>query len=254
MNEEITYSITTFSSKGALSQCEKALTAAKNGAPSLGIRAANGIVLGSIKKVPSPLVNKKEVQKVFKVCENIFGTFSGLSGDFRLALETARDIAVDYYKIYGAYPYIDTFMKEFSKVIQEKTQKGGLRPFGCICLFGGYAPIKKEIQTNEKGEAVILDTEKAILHPLLYQIDPSGSIKCCFTSGIGKSYKECSQFLSKRCTPEIEIDDAVIIAVLGLKEITETAVTEEDFDIHVLTEDGVKMYTPEEIKEVFESL
>jgi len=254
MEKEVSYSITTFSSKGVLVQCERALTAAKNGALSIGIRASNGVVLASYKKAPSSLVDKEKVRKTFKVCEGICGTYSGLSGDFRVVLETAREICIGYYKVYGRFPYVDTFMKEFSKVVQEKTQKGGLRPFGCMCLFGGYAPIRKEIRTKDEGEIEIVEVEEAVLQPLLFQIDPSGSIKCCFTSGIGSEYKECSKFLSKRCTPEIEIHDAVVISALGVKEFTETPVTEDDVDICILTADGVKIYAKKEIEEVLKSL
>ncbi|OAG31124.1 2S proteasome subunit alpha 2 [Nematocida displodere] len=254
MNEEIKYSITTFSSKGSLSQCENALTAATKGALSLGIRASNGIVFASLKKAPSPLVEKTKVKKVFKVCETICGTFAGLSGDFRLVLETAREIAVDYHKVYKRFPYVDTFIKEFSKVVQEKTQKGGLRPIGCICIFGGFAPIKREVVTDEEGKSEILEREKEILQPLLFQIDPSGSIKSCFSTGIGKFYQECTLFLSKRCTPEIEIHDAVTTSALALKEFTETALHEQDVDICTLTLEGIKTYTTSEIQEVLKSL
>ncbi|KAI5189857.1 20S proteasome subunit alpha 2 [Nematocida minor] len=254
MHEEPSYSTTTFSSKGILSQCERALTAAKNGALSLGIRSTNGVVLASLKKTPSILVDKEQVQKVFKVCDTIIATFSGLSGDFRTALEVAREIADDYFKVYGTYPYVDTFMKEFSKVIQEKTQKGGLRPIGCICLFAGHALIKKDIHPDEEGRPVIVETENYLLQPLLYQIDPSGSIKNSFSFGVGKFYKECSQFLLKRCTAEIEIHDAVMTAALALKEFTETAISEEDMSISIITADSISSYGKDEIKEVLRSI
>ncbi|KAI5180790.1 20S proteasome subunit alpha 2 [Nematocida sp. AWRm80] len=254
MNEELTYSITTFSSKGILSQCERALTAAKNGALSVGIRATNGVVLASLKKVPSPLVKKEQVNKIEKVCEGIIGTFSGLSGDFRLAIEIAREIAVDYYKVFGVFPYIDTFMKEFSKVIQEKTQKGGLRPIGCLCIFGGYAPIKKEIHADENAQAIIVDTDKEILQPLLYQIDPSGSIKSCFSTAMGVGFKECSQQVQKRTNAETEIHDAVIIAVMALKDNVETALTHMDIDICTQTLDKTAKYSPEEVQEILRSI
>lgn len=253
MNEEIKYTVTTFSSKGTLSQCERALTAATNGVPAVGIRASNGVILASLKKTPSLLVEKNKVRKTFKVCETIIGTYAGLSGDFRIALETAREIAVDYYKIYGSFPYVDTFIKEFSKVVQEKTQKGGLRPIGCICMFGGFAPVKKRVEADEDGAAVITDTDKEINQPLLYQIDPSGSIKCIFTSGIGKYHKDTSLFLSKRCNAETEISDGVTISVLALCENAETALTEKDIDICTITEKEIKMYTAREIKEIIES-
>ncbi|KAI5159367.1 20S proteasome subunit alpha 2 [Nematocida ausubeli] len=254
MHDELSYSTTTFSSKGILSQCERALTAAKNGALSVGIRAVNGVVLASIKKTPSVLVEKERVQKVFKVCDTIIGTFSGLSGDFRNALEVAREIADDYRKVYGVYPYIDTFMKEFSKVIQEKTQKEGLRPTGCICLFAGHACIKKDIQPDEEGRPLIVETDSYVLQPLLYQIDPSGSIKNSFSFGIGKAYKECSQFLGKRCTSEIEIHDAVVIAVLALKEFTEVAINEEDISIAIITNEGISNYESKDVQDILKSI
>ncbi|KAI5186665.1 20S proteasome subunit alpha 2 [Nematocida homosporus] len=253
MNSEIKYSITTFSSKGTLAQCERALTAATKGAPALGIRASNGLVLASLKRTPSLLVDKNRIKKVFKVCDAIIGTFAGLSGDFRLVLETAREIAVDYYKIYGRFPYVDAFIKEFSKVVQEKTQKGGLRPVGCICLFGGFAPIRKEIEADDEGRVVITELDREKMQPLLYQIDPSGSIKCVFSAGVGKYYKESSQFLANRCNAETEIYDAVSIAILALNENAETALTEEDMDLCTITREGIKMYTAQEIKEVIDS-
>lgn len=254
MHEEPSYSTTTFSSKGILSQCERALTAAKNGALSLGIRATNGVVLASLKKTPSTLVDKERVQKIFRVCDGIIGTFSGLSGDFRISLEVAREIADDYFKVYGKYPYVDTFMKEFSKAIQEKTQKEGLRPIGCICLFAGHTLIKKDVIPDEEGRPVIVETEAHIMQPILYQIDSSGSIKNSFSFGIGKFYKECSQFLNKRCTAEIEIHDAVMTAALALKEFTDTAINEDDMSISVVSAEGIANYTKEEIKDVLKSI
>lgn len=254
MHGELSYSTTTFSSKGILSQCERALTASKNGALSLGIRATNGVVLASLKKTPSPLVQKERVQKVFRVCETIIATFAGLSGDFRTALEVAREIAEDYYKVYRVYPFVDTFMKEFSKVIQEKTQKGGLRPIGCVCLFAGHALIQKDISPDDEGRPIIVETENYLMQPLLYQIDPSGSIKNSFSFGIGKYYKECSQFLTKRCTAEIEIHDAVLIAALALKEFSETAISEDDMSISVIGAEGISVYSADEIKNVLKSI
>ncbi|KAH9385754.1 20S proteasome subunit alpha 2 [Nematocida major] len=231
MHEEISYSTTTFSSKGVLVQCEKALAAAKNGALSLGIQAANGTVLASLKKRPSPLVVSSRVQKVHKVCDSIISTYSGLSADFRAALEIAREIADDFLKVYGKYPPLETFVREFSKSIQEKTQKAGLRPIGCVCLFAG---------AEERAG--------------LYHIDPSGSIKSARTFAVGRFFRECAQFLERRCSEEIEINDAVVIAALAMREFTETAISEEDVDICTVTSEGIHAHSQEEIREIFRSM
>ena len=50
------FSLTTFSPSGKLVQIEYALNAVNAGATSLGIRATNGVVLATEKKLPSILV------------------------------------------------------------------------------------------------------------------------------------------------------------------------------------------------------
>jgi hypothetical protein len=54
------YSLTTFNSSGELVQIKHALAAVQSGATSLGIRAVNGVVLATEKKLPSTLVGEAE--------------------------------------------------------------------------------------------------------------------------------------------------------------------------------------------------
>jgi 20S proteasome subunit alpha 2 len=256
MDTEINYSLTTFTSKGALAHCDRAIKAASNGSLALGIAAPNGIVLASFKKTPSSLVCREAYPKVFKVCETICATYAGLGADFRAVLETAREIAVEYHKVFGKYPYVDYFIKEFSKVMQEVTQKGGLRPFGCICLFGGYAPLRKKVAIDEEGKADVVETKEYNMQPLLFQIDPSGSIHNLFSSAIGSSYKEASLFLSKRCGPDIDLHDAVTTSVIALKEFTPFSLSEKDIDICTFSIDDMKIaiYSPSEVKEILQAI
>lgn len=51
------FSLTTFSPSGKLVQIEYALKAVEGGKTSLGIKATNGVVIATEKKVPSPLVD-----------------------------------------------------------------------------------------------------------------------------------------------------------------------------------------------------
>ena len=57
------YSLTTFNSSGELVQIKHALAAVQAGATSLGIRAANGVVLATEKKLPSTLVDESTVER-----------------------------------------------------------------------------------------------------------------------------------------------------------------------------------------------
>ncbi|CAM9941308.1 unnamed protein product, partial [Phaeothamnion confervicola] len=55
------FSLTTFSRTGKLLQIEYALNAVSQGKMSLGIKAKNGVVLVTEKKLPTTLVDETEV-------------------------------------------------------------------------------------------------------------------------------------------------------------------------------------------------
>ncbi|KAG6754371.1 hypothetical protein POTOM_042410 [Populus tomentosa] len=60
-DSQYSFSLTTFSPTGKLVQIEHALTAVGSGQTSLGIKAANGVVIATEKKLPSILVDESSV-------------------------------------------------------------------------------------------------------------------------------------------------------------------------------------------------
>lgn len=64
MDSAYSFSLTTFSPSGKLVQIEYALNAVAAGATALGIKATNGVVIATEKKVPSSLIAEESVQKV----------------------------------------------------------------------------------------------------------------------------------------------------------------------------------------------
>ena len=65
------FSLTTFSPSGKLVQIEYALNAVASGATSLGVKARNGVVIATEKKLPSVLIDEGSVQKILMLTENI---------------------------------------------------------------------------------------------------------------------------------------------------------------------------------------
>ena len=57
------FSLTTFSPSGKLVQIEYALKAVDSGAPAVGIKATNGVVLATEKKFKSPLYDDSSICK-----------------------------------------------------------------------------------------------------------------------------------------------------------------------------------------------
>ena len=64
---DMNFSLTTFNKTGKLLQIEYALNRVQQGKMALGIRATNGVVIATDKKVSSVLVDEKEYKKM-QVC------------------------------------------------------------------------------------------------------------------------------------------------------------------------------------------
>lgn len=66
----------------------------------------------------------------------------------------------------------------------------------------------------------------------------------------GKDGPNAKTFLEKRYSPDIEIEDAIHIALLTLKESFEGAMNESNVEIGLITVDGkFRCLTPNEVKD-----
>jgi 20S proteasome subunit alpha 2 len=206
------YSLTTFSRSGKLVQIEYALNAVGAGKTSLGIKATNGVVIATEKKLPSPLVDETSVSKCVNLSDNIGTTYSGMGPDFRVLTRKGRKAAQQYYMTYKEAVPVSQLVREVAGVMQEFTQRGGVRPFGISMLVAGY---------DDDG-------------PSLYQVDPSGSYWAWKASAIGKNSLNAKTFLEKRYNAEMELEDAIHTAILTLKEGFEGAITENNIEIGII--------------------
>ena len=132
-------------------------------------------------------------------------------------------------------------MQDVARVMQEATQSGGVRPYGVSLLIAGWDD-GVEPETEElKEEGLETEAEKkkasgktgGILKggPSLYQVDPSGSYFPWKATAIGKSATSAKTFLEKRYKDDLELEDAVHIALLTLKETIEGEMNGETVEI-----------------------
>ena len=129
------FSLTTFSPSGKLVQIEYALTAVAGGAPSVGIKAANGVVLTTEKTQKSILYEEWSVHKVEPITKRIGLVYSGMGPDFRVLVHRARKLAQQYYLVYQEPIPTAQLVQRVASVMQEYAQSGGVRPFGVLYLF-----------------------------------------------------------------------------------------------------------------------
>ena len=158
------FSLTTFSPSGKLVQIEYALNAVSGGATSLGVKgekkktahtpaplssrsisshppthaAKNGVVIATEKKLPSVLIDETSMQKILMLTEDIAIVYSGMGPDFRVLVRKGRKSAQQYYRVYRETIPVSMLVRELAAVMQEFTQRGGVRPFGISLLLAGY--------------------------------------------------------------------------------------------------------------------
>lgn len=135
--------------------------------------------------------------------------------DFRVLVRNSRKSAQKYYLTYREIQPISEVVRESALVMQEYTQSGGVRPFGVSVLAAGY---------DDDG-------------PQLYQIDPSGAAFGWKATAIGKNYVNAKNFLERRYTEDMELDDAVHIALLTMRESFEGEMTENNIEVGIIKED-----------------
>ncbi|KUI57733.1 putative proteasome subunit alpha type-2 [Cytospora mali] len=246
MADRYSFSLTTFSPSGKLVQIEYALNAVNQGVTALGIKATNGIVLATEKKSSSPLADPSSLSKISLITPNIGMVYSGMGPDYRVLVDKARKVShTGYKRIYNEYPPTRILVQDVARVMQEATQSGGVRPYGVSLLVAGWdegvlpeEEVEKAAKTleGEGGDKKISGKTGGILKggPMLYQVDPSGSYFPWKATAIGKSAASAKTFLEKRYTEGLELEDAVHIALLTLKETIEGEMNGETIEIGIV--------------------
>lgn len=180
---------------------------------------------------------------------NIGMVYAGMGPDYRVLVDRARKVShTNYKRIYNEYPPTRILVQDIARVMQEATQSGGVRPYGVSLLVAGWDEgilpeeeedaskgQSKEVDMTESGEEKKKPTGKTggILKggPMLYQVDPSGSYFPWKATAIGKAATNAKTFLEKRYTDELELEDAIHIALLSLKDNIEGEMNGDTIEI-----------------------
>lgn len=163
--------------------------------------------------------------------------YAGMGPDYRVLVDKARKVShTGYKRIYNEYPPTRILVQDVARVVQEATQSGGVRPYGVSLLVAGWdegiepeaADMKKDSQSDKPSG------KTGGIHkggPSLYQVDPSGSYYPWKATAIGKHATSAKTFLEKRYTEGLELEDAIHIALLTLKETIEGEMNGDTIEI-----------------------
>ena len=197
------------------------------------------MVIATEKKPHSPLVDVEDWNKVYRISDSIGCVYSGIGADARLLVRKARKQAEVYKKGYNESIGTNICAKKLGGIAQDFTQSGGVRPFGVSLLIGGY------------------DKQRGCQ---LYQVDPTGAWWCWKASAIGKNQSNAKQFLEKRYNDNMELEDAIHVALLTIKEGFDGDVTNKNIQVGVVREDKKKekyvfdVLTSEELQDYLDQI
>lgn len=146
-------------------------------------------------------------------------------------VKRSRKSSQAYNLMYGEIQPVSQLVKRTANVMQEYTQRGGVRPFGVSLLVGGV--------------------DEADGTPHLYQVDPSGTYFAWKATAIGRNHLNAKNFLEKRYTEDMELEDAIHTALLTLREGFEGEMNAHNIQVGVASQkDGkFKILTPEQIQD-----
>lgn len=182
----------------------------------MGIKAKNGVVLATEKKASSQLIDNDSLSKISRITPDIGMVYAGMGPDYRVLVDKARKAVHSNYKqVYNEYPPTRILVQDVAKIVQEATQMGGVRPYGVSLLVAGHD------KSHNFG---------------LYQIDPSGSYYPWKATAIGRGSSSAKTFLEKRWSEDLELEDAIHITLLTLKESIEGEMNGENVEIAIVGE------------------
>lgn len=204
--------ITVFSPDGKLFQVQYAQEAVKRGLTALGIKVKEGVVLAAEKRIQSKLMEEVSIEKIFQVDEHIGAAASGLIADARVLVDHARIEAQINRLRYDEPMSVQSLAKRIGDLKQLYTQHGGVRPFGARLLIGG------------------VDSDSAHL----FETDPSGVVAAYRSQAVGGGTTAVMETVEKGYDEGMSLDEAILLAIEGLRAVIEGELTPEKVEIAVI--------------------
>ena len=186
-------SLTTFDPSGRLQQLEHAYRCVDGAWPCCAYVCDDGLVVA--KWAAHVEGASKQCLQICRVSDRLCLTYAGLKSDFRALTKKCRELAVDYVRDFDTEPSVCYLADAMSSILQEHTQRGGLRPFGCTLILAG------------------VDDDDTSLK--IYTIEPSGWSAPFYSAAIGLDAKKLQDQLRGK------VDD--VIKVLKNFEIDSTS-------------------------------
>jgi len=188
---------TLFSPDGRLYQVEYAIETVRRGTLAVGIKSKDGIILAADEK--SRKLQVSDPKKLFQIDDHVGVAAAGYLPDARAQVDQARFFAQSNRLIYDEPVDIEAVAKNIADTAQQFTQFAGARPYAVALILAGV---------DKNGISI-------------FQTDPSGTYIPYDAVAIGNRSDEVNEFLEKKYSVEMSMEDASILALDSIHSISE---------------------------------
>lgn len=210
--------LTVFSPEGRLYQVEYALEAVRRGTLAVAVKSKKDVCLVAQIKIPSKLIDADEIDKIFQVDEHIGVAISGLHADSRVLVDYARVQAQSFRLTYDDPVRLNMLVKAIADVMQQYTQYGGIRPWGCALFFIGIDSVGTQIYTTS----------------------PSGIYRSFKAFAMGSGEAAAREYLRTNYSEDLQFKDLVHLALNSVKEVNDDEATKENIRLSYIKSDNKK--------------
>jgi len=233
--------VNTFSPEGRLIQVEYAIEAVKHGSTVIGIEVPEGVVLAVEKRLTSPLLEPKSIEKIMEIDSHCGCAMSGLTADARTLIDRARVECMNHRFTYNEPMDVHSITQSLCDVALRFGEEGDddeedtmSRPFGVALLMAGMS-----------GD-----------EPALYHMDPSGTYVRFKAKAIGSASEGAQSQLQEQYNASMSLEEAIDLAMKVLKQVMEEKLTGSNVEVGVVSKESkeFRFFTHEEIETVIERI
>ncbi|XP_063931596.1 uncharacterized protein LOC135143630 [Zophobas morio] len=231
--------VNTFSPEGRLFQVEYAIEAIKLGTTAIGIKTTEGVLLCVEKRVTSPLMEVSSVEKLVELDSHLGCAMSGLTADARTIVDHARVEAQNHWFTYNERMKVESVTQAVCDLAlrfgegSAREEKVMSRPFGVSLLIAGF---------DENGYQ-------------LFHTDPTGTYFEYEAKAIGSGSEGAQNKLQEQYSKSMTLKEAEVLGLEILKQVMKETISDTNVEVAVVTaEDGFKVYSVDNVKEILNAL
>ncbi len=206
---------TMYSPDGRIYQVEYAIETVKRGTLAIGVVTSQGVII-AVEEKPRTLQTRGITQKIFQVDHHIGVAAAGYIPDARVQVDNARFFSQGTRMTYDESVEVATVAKHLADQSHQFTQYSGVRPNGVSLIIAGV---------DQKGISI-------------YVTDPSGTYVQYAAVAIGAGSDDVNEFLEKFYSPEMNMDDAVSLAIAAINLKSEQKDDVSHIKMAKITSDG----------------